>query len=86
ILFDKLVLTATSEGWLDASFTTSSAPNEDMRNASGEKIKHFKEESGHIIQEYFLSDDVPELIISLQELSAPEYNPIFLKKLITLAM
>ncbi|XP_040379223.1 MA3 DOMAIN-CONTAINING TRANSLATION REGULATORY FACTOR 1-like [Oryza brachyantha] len=84
--FDKLVLTATSEGWLDASFTTSSSPNEDMRNASGEKVKHFKEESGHIIQEYFLSDDVPELIRSLQELSAPEYNPIFLKKLITLAL
>ncbi|TVU15508.1 hypothetical protein EJB05_39046 [Eragrostis curvula] len=85
-LFDKLVSTAISEGWLDASFSKSATPEEDMRNASGEKIKHFKIESGHIIQEYFLSDDVPELIRSLEELSAPEYNPIFLKKLITLAL
>jgi hypothetical protein len=87
-LFDKLVSTAISEGWLDASFSKSAAPApaEEMQNASAEKMKHFKIESGHIIQEYFLSDDVPELIRSLEELSAPEYNPIFLKKLITLAM
>ncbi|KAF7009708.1 hypothetical protein CFC21_024219 [Triticum aestivum] len=85
-LFDKLLSTAMSEGWLDASFCKSAAPDEDMWNASSEKVKRFKEESGHIIQEYFLSDDVPELIRSLEELSAPEYNAIFLKKLITLAM
>ncbi|KAL6838843.1 hypothetical protein ACP4OV_031279 [Aristida adscensionis] len=85
-LFDKLVSTAISEGWLDASFSKSATPEEEMRSASGEKVKRFKEESGHIIQEYFLSDDIPELIRSLEELSAPEYNPIFLKKLITLAM
>jgi hypothetical protein len=36
-----------------------------MQNASVEKMKHFKIESGHIIQEYFLSNDVPELIQSL---------------------
>jgi hypothetical protein len=63
------------------SFSKSDAPD-----ASGEKVKCFKEESGHIIQKYFLSDDVPELIRSLQELSAPEYNTIFLKKLIMVAM
>jgi hypothetical protein len=57
-----------------------------MQNASVEKMKHFKIESGHIIQKYFLWDDVPELIQSLEEFSALEYNPIFLKKLITLAM
>lgn len=85
-LFDKLLSAAISEGWLDASFTKSAASDEDMVTASGEKVKRFKVESGHIIQEYFLSDDIPELIRSLQELSAPEYNAIFLKKLITLAM
>jgi hypothetical protein len=57
-----------------------------MQNASVEKMKHFKIEPGHIIQEYFLSDDVPELIRSLEELSSPKYNSIFLKKLITPAM
>jgi hypothetical protein len=40
----------------------------------------------HIIQEYFLSDDVPKLIRNLEELSAPKCNSILLKKLITLAM
>jgi hypothetical protein len=57
-----------------------------MQNASVEKVKHFKIESGHIIQEYFLLDDIPELIQSLEELSAPEYNLMFLKKVIMLAM
>ncbi|CAD6260483.1 unnamed protein product [Miscanthus lutarioriparius] len=85
-LFDKLVSTAISEGWLDASFGKSAAPDEEMQNTSAVKVKRFKEESGHIIHEYFLSDDVPELIRSLEELSAPEFNPIFLKKLVTLAM
>ncbi|KAF8715119.1 hypothetical protein HU200_027673 [Digitaria exilis] len=85
-LFDKLVSTAISEGWLDASFSKSAASEEEMQATIAEKVKRFKEESGHIIHEYFLSDDVPELIRSLEELSAPEYNPIFLKKLVTLAM
>jgi hypothetical protein len=84
-LFDKLVSTAISEGWLD-TFSKSVTPVEEMQNASVERMERFKIESGHIIQEYFLSDDIPELIRSLEELSLPEYNPIFLKKLITLAM
>jgi hypothetical protein len=42
-----------------------------MKNANVEKMKHFKIESRHIIQEYFLSHDVPELIRSLEELCAP---------------
>jgi len=85
-LFDKLVSTAISEGWLDASFGKSAAPDEEIQSTSVVKVKRFKEECGHIIHEYFLSDDVPELIRSLEELSAPEFNPIFLKKLVTLAM
>ena len=39
-----------------------------------------------IIHEYFLSDDILELIHNLEDLAALEYNPLFLKKLITLAM
>ena len=50
------------------------------------KVRRFKEECVTIIHEYFLSDDIPELIQSLVDLGVPEYNPIFLKKLITLAM
>ncbi|XP_019098604.1 PREDICTED: eukaryotic translation initiation factor-like, partial [Camelina sativa] len=51
-----------------------------------EKLKRFKEKIVTIIHEYFNSDDIPELIRSLENLGAPEYNPIFLKKLITLAL
>jgi hypothetical protein len=60
-----VVSTAIFEGWLDSSFSKSNASAEKMQNASVEKMKHFKIESGHIIQEYFLSNDVPELIQSL---------------------
>jgi hypothetical protein len=48
-LFDKLVSTPISKGCLDASFSKSAAPTEEMQNASVEKIKHFKIEFGHII-------------------------------------
>ncbi|OAY71367.1 hypothetical protein ACMD2_22788, partial [Ananas comosus] len=48
--------------------------------------RKYKEEIVTIIHEYFLSDDIPELIRSLQDLSLPQYNPVFIKKLITLAM
>ncbi|KAI3934157.1 hypothetical protein MKW92_043149 [Papaver armeniacum] len=51
-----------------------------------EKVRHFKEEAITIIHENFHSDDIPELIHSLEELAAPEFYPVFLKKLITLAM
>ncbi|KAF3436760.1 hypothetical protein FNV43_RR19512 [Rhamnella rubrinervis] len=74
-LFHSLVPKAISEGWLDGSYM-----KED------EEIRHYKKEAVTIIHEYFLSDDIPELIRSLEDLGAPEHNPIFLKKLITLAM
>ncbi|XP_040986066.1 MA3 DOMAIN-CONTAINING TRANSLATION REGULATORY FACTOR 1-like [Juglans microcarpa x Juglans regia] len=83
-LFQSLVPKAISEGWLDASFVKS--PAEDGEVPDDAKVRRFKEEAVTIIHEYFLSDDIPELIQSLVDLGAPEYNPIFLKKLISLAM
>ncbi|XP_015882426.3 MA3 DOMAIN-CONTAINING TRANSLATION REGULATORY FACTOR 1 [Ziziphus jujuba] len=74
-LFNSLVPKAISEGWLDASY---------MEEDEG--IRQYKKEAMTIIHEYFLSDDIPELIRSLEDLGVPEHNPIFLKKLITLAM
>ncbi|XP_073006917.1 MA3 DOMAIN-CONTAINING TRANSLATION REGULATORY FACTOR 1-like isoform X1 [Typha latifolia] len=85
-LFDVIVTRATSEGWLDPLSRNSAVAVEEYKNEHVDKIRHFKEESVNIIHEYFLSDDIPELIRSLEELAAPEYNPVFLKKLITLAM
>nr|XP_023890027.1 uncharacterized protein LOC112002108 [Quercus suber]XP_023890028.1 uncharacterized protein LOC112002108 [Quercus suber]XP_023890029.1 uncharacterized protein LOC112002108 [Quercus suber]POE64038.1 programmed cell death protein 4 [Quercus suber] len=83
-LFQSLVPKAISEGWLDASFAKPSG--EDGVVPDDAKVRRFKEECVTIIHEYFLSDDIPELIQSLVDLGVPEYNPIFLKKLITLAM
>ncbi|PQQ21760.1 MA3 domain-containing protein [Prunus yedoensis var. nudiflora] len=84
-LFESLVPKAISEGWLDASFLKSSGEDGGIR-VEDEKVKRYKKEIVAIIHEYFLSDDIPELIRSLEDLGVPQYNPLFLKKLITLAM
>ncbi|KAL6524563.1 Peptide chain release factor 1, mitochondrial [Orobanche hederae] len=86
-LFQSIVPQAVSEGWLDESFVKST--NEDVDNKQDEnddKLRRYKKEVVTIIHEYFHSDDIPELIRSLEDLAMPEHNPIFLKKLITLAM
>ncbi|KAF8005874.1 hypothetical protein BT93_K0221 [Corymbia citriodora subsp. variegata] len=83
-LFQSLVPKAISEGWLDASFSKSS-DNGDVQ-IEKEKLRRYKKEVVTIIHEYFLSDDIPELIRSLEDLGALEFNPVFLKRLITLAM
>lgn len=83
--FQLLVPKAISEGWLDNSFGMSSDVDMELQNED-KKLKKYKEEVVTIIHEYFLSDDIPELIRSLEDLGLPEYNPTFLKKLITLAM
>lgn len=85
LLFESLVPKAISEGWLDSSFLKSSVEAGEPA-ADVEKVKRFKEEAVTMIHEYFLSDDIPELIQSLEDIAAPQYNPVFLKKLITLAM
>ncbi|XP_044477077.1 MA3 DOMAIN-CONTAINING TRANSLATION REGULATORY FACTOR 1-like [Mangifera indica] len=83
-LFQSLISIAISEGWLDASFMKSLGEDGNVQNKS-EKVRQYKEEVVTMIHEYFLSDDIPELIRSLEDQGAPELNPIFLKKLITLA-
>lgn len=86
LLFQSLVPKAISDGWLDASFSKPSSEDEEFPKHDDEKLKRYKEEVVTIIHEYFLSDDIPELIHSLEDLGSPELNPVFLKKLITLAM
>ncbi|KAK1363228.1 Initiation factor eIF-4 gamma [Heracleum sosnowskyi] len=82
-LFESLVPCAITQGWLDASFLKSFG---EIQHVYAEKVKRYKEEVVTIIREYFLSDDIPELIQSLKDLGEPEFNPVFLKKLITIAM
>ncbi|KAH6770531.1 MA3 domain-containing protein [Perilla frutescens var. hirtella] len=85
-IFQSLVPRAISEGWLDASFLKSSAEDGVKPDENDDKLRRYKKEVVTIIHEYFHSDDIPELIRSLEDLGMPEYNPVFLKKLITLAM
>ncbi|KAL8457131.1 hypothetical protein ACS0TY_035102 [Phlomoides rotata] len=85
-MFQSLVPQAISDGWLDASFQKSSVEDGEKPDEKDEKLRRYKKEVVTMIHEYFLSDDIPELIRSLEDLGMPEYNPIFLKKLITLAM
>ncbi|PRQ17123.1 hypothetical protein RchiOBHm_Chr7g0191601 [Rosa chinensis] len=51
-----------------------------------EKLRQYQNEIVSIIHKYLLSDGILKLIQSLEDLAVPEYNPIFLKKLITLAV
>jgi phosphoribosylformylglycinamidine (FGAM) synthase PurS component len=83
--FQQLVSKAISEGWLDSSYGRSDV-NGDVEDDEHEELARYKREAVSIIQEYFLSDDTPELIRSLKELGYPEHNPIFVKKLITIAL
>ncbi|KAI3673582.1 hypothetical protein L6452_39705 [Arctium lappa] len=85
-LFESLVQHAVADGWLDVTFVNSLGEGVLMEAEDDEKLRRYKKEIVTIIHEYFLSDDIPELIRSLEDLGSPEYNPVFLKKLITLAM
>ncbi|XP_061360874.1 MA3 DOMAIN-CONTAINING TRANSLATION REGULATORY FACTOR 1-like [Gastrolobium bilobum] len=84
-LFQSLIREAILEGWLDDSFMKPSGEDGDVQ-VQDENLRKYKKEVVTIIHEYFLSDDIPELIRSLEDLGTPEYNPIFLKKLITIAI
>lgn len=86
VLFENIVNKAISDRWFDPSFCKSSGTDDEKRDEGHDKSRKYKEAVVDIIREYFLSDDIPELIRSLEDLAAPEYNPIFIKKLITLAM
>ncbi|KAL1203971.1 MA3 DOMAIN-CONTAINING TRANSLATION REGULATORY FACTOR 1 [Cardamine amara subsp. amara] len=91
-LFDSIVPKAISGGWLDDSFKVTTDQDGGKSSEDGgklsedEKLRQYKKDTVNIIQEYFLSDDIPELVRSLQDLGKPEYNPVFLKRLITLAL
>ena len=55
-------------------------------SAESQEARAFKAKATNIIQEYFLSDDISEVITSLEDLAAPDYHAVFVKRLITLAM
>lgn len=51
-----------------------------------EKLISYKKAISVIINEYLSSHDIDNLIINLEKLHAPEYNPVFIKRLVTVAM
>lgn len=55
-------------------------------STESQESRNFKLRATTIIQEYFLSDDIGEVIRSLEDLAAPDYHAAFVKRLITLAM
>ncbi|KAJ3696950.1 hypothetical protein LUZ61_000655 [Rhynchospora tenuis] len=83
--FEHLLQKALAAGWIE-NLNPNSISSDESSKEEKITLKRYKEECVKIIKEYFLSDDVPELIRSLEELRAPLYNPIFLKRLITIAM
>ncbi|KAL8141996.1 hypothetical protein V2J09_015028 [Rumex salicifolius] len=84
--FQSLVSTGISEGLLDRTSLNSFGDNGVPHKEDDDRVRKYKLEVVSIIHEYFLSDDIPELIQSLVDLDSPDLNPIFLKRLITLAM
>ncbi|XP_057841956.2 MA3 DOMAIN-CONTAINING TRANSLATION REGULATORY FACTOR 4 [Cryptomeria japonica] len=84
-MFQSLILKATAEGWLSTE-SVRSIPSQQNGAVEEDKVRLFKERAVTIIQEYFLSDDIFEVVRSLEDLAAPDFNALFVKKLITLAM
>jgi programmed cell death protein 4 len=73
------------EGWVSAPFSRA-VTSELAASVETKEARIFKLKATTIIQEYFLSDDIGEVILSLEDLAAPDYHATFVKRLITLAM
>ncbi|XP_026656618.1 MA3 DOMAIN-CONTAINING TRANSLATION REGULATORY FACTOR 2 isoform X1 [Phoenix dactylifera] len=87
-LLQSLISKAASEGWLCASSLKSLYFRPEKQVEDG-TITLFKTKATSIIQEYFLTGDIIEVINSLESenlSSSTPLNAIFIKKLITLAM
>lgn len=91
-LLSHLVSGAIKGGSLSASYTLPVAAAKPKENgaeqikAGSDQVTLFKQKTTAIIQEYFLSDDVGEVIRSLEDLSSPHLNAVFVKKVVMLAM
>lgn len=51
-----------------------------------EKLRGHKNSISVIINEYLSSHDIENLITNVEKLHTPEYNPVFIKRLVTVAM
>ncbi|XP_027089977.1 MA3 DOMAIN-CONTAINING TRANSLATION REGULATORY FACTOR 2-like [Coffea arabica] len=88
-ILQSLISKAASEGWLCASSLSALSLQPGKQTIGDGVVKAFKVKAQSIIQEYFLSGDISEVIHCLESAnssSSGELNAIFVKKLITLAM
>ncbi|OWM85017.1 hypothetical protein CDL15_Pgr027804 [Punica granatum] len=84
-----LIAKAASEGWLCASSLKSLSVGPKSQSLDESVARAFKAKAHSIIQEYFLSGDISEVISCLEtdkSTYSSQLNAIFIKKLITLAM
>ncbi|KAF7812775.1 programmed cell death protein 4 [Senna tora] len=90
-ILQRMMSKAASEGWLCVSSLKSlSLESEKKKPLEENAARSFKMKAQSIIQEYFLSGDIFEVINSLEQDNnnniCAELNSIFVKRLITLAM
>eukprot|EP00250_Pteridium_aquilinum_P005828 c15859_g2_i2 orf=212-2080(+) len=82
----SLVSKAIEAGFLSPASATTLMVAERTDIIETDEVTIFKQKAASIIQEYFLSDDIGEVIRSLEDLATPALNAVFVKKLITTAM
>ncbi|XP_078433134.1 MA3 DOMAIN-CONTAINING TRANSLATION REGULATORY FACTOR 1-like [Wolffia australiana] len=70
----------------DPNYDSGEEPYKLVGSTLSTPVDDYKKAAVAIIREYFLCDDVEELVQSLRELAAPELNAVFVKKLVGLAM
>lgn len=88
-ILQQLMSKAASDGWLCVSSLKPLSIEPDKNLIQENVAKSFKIKTQSIIQEYFLSGDIFEVISCLEQennKNCGELNAIFVKKLITLAM
>eukprot|EP00252_Welwitschia_mirabilis_P010636 TRINITY_DN2402_c0_g1_i1.p1 TRINITY_DN2402_c0_g1~~TRINITY_DN2402_c0_g1_i1.p1 ORF type:complete len:712 (+),score=190.22 TRINITY_DN2402_c0_g1_i1:189-2324(+) len=84
-MFESLISKATTAGWLISNPVRSTLTQPTIEGHEDE-AKIYKQRAVTIIQEYFLSDDISEVVRGLTDLAAPDFNALFVKRLIMLAM
>ncbi|RHN51154.1 putative initiation factor eIF-4 gamma, MA3 [Medicago truncatula] len=88
-ILQQLMSKAASDGWLCVSSLKPLSIEPEKNTIQENVAKSFKMKTQSIIQEYFLSGDIFEVISCLEQennKNCGELNAIFVKKLITLAM
>lgn len=88
-ILQQLMSKAASEGWLCVSTLKSLSLEPEKKSIEENVARNFKIKAQSMIQEYFLSADIFEVISCLEQENSScsaQLNAIFIKRLVTLAM